>query len=65
MTSVPKKGKERRFQEYDTKAPVSRRQRKKRLEREQSQSVLIDTKCGIKTPVPLGTVISDLISNLV
>ena len=41
----------RRYQEYDPMAPISRRQRAKRMEREQSHSVH-DTKRGIKTPVP-------------
>ena len=44
----------RRFQDYDTKAPVTGRQRKKRLERERSHSVA-DTKSGITAPVPLTT----------
>jgi hypothetical protein len=44
----------RRYQEYDPKAPISRRQRAKRMEREQSHSVH-DTKRGIKTPVPSAT----------
>lgn len=44
----------RRFQDYDTKAPVTGRQRKKRLERERSHSVT-DTKSGITAPVPLTT----------
>ena len=42
----------RRFQDYDRKAPVTRRQKKKRLERERSHSVG-DTKSGITAPVPL------------
>jgi transposase len=41
----------RRFQDYDADAPVSRRQRKRRLERERSNSV-DDTKSGITAPVP-------------
>jgi transposase len=41
----------RRFQNYDTKAPVSRRQKKKRMERERSHSVIC-TKFGITTPAP-------------
>lgn len=50
----PAKGTHRRFQDYDTKAPVTGRQRKKRLERERSHSVA-DTKSGITSPVPLVT----------
>lgn len=44
--------KSRRYQAYDVKAPISRRQVKKRKERKQSQSDN-NTKCGIKAPVPL------------
>jgi transposase len=43
--------KSRRFQNYDSNAPISRRQNKKRLERKQSHSVN-DTKFGIKAPIP-------------
>ncbi|MBT8331013.1 MAG: transposase, partial [Deltaproteobacteria bacterium] len=64
ITAYPKKNKNRRFQRYDSKAPVSRRQRKKRLEREQSHSVITDTKCGISAPVPIGDIISDMLSNI-
>jgi transposase len=46
--------KSRRYQDYDPAAPVSRRQQKKRMERERSHSD-ISTKCGIQTPVPLTT----------
>jgi transposase len=49
-----KKDKSRRYQNYDSKAPISRRQKKKRLEREKSHSERI-TKRGIITPVPLKT----------
>ena len=44
--------KSRRYQAYDAKAPISRRQAKKREERKQSQSVN-NAKCGIKAPVPV------------
>jgi len=44
--------KSRRYQAYDVKAPISRRQAKKREERKQSQSVN-NAKCGIKAPVPV------------
>jgi len=44
----------RRYQDYDPAAPVSRRQKKKRMERERSHSD-ISTKCGIQSPVPLTT----------
>ena len=64
MMGSPKTNKNRRFQSYDSKAPVSRRQRKKRLEREQSHSVITDTKCGISAPVPIGDIISDMLSNI-
>lgn len=42
----------RRYQAYDAKAPISRRQSKKREERKQSQSDN-NAKNGIKTPVPV------------
>ena len=64
MTIDPKKNTNRRFQNYDSKAPVSRRQHKKRLEREQSHSVITDTKSGISAPVPIGDIISDMLSNI-
>lgn len=51
-TEYPGYNKDRRFQKYDSKAPVTKRQRKKRLERERSQSVT-DTKSGITAPVPV------------
>jgi transposase len=63
ITASPKKRKDRRFQSYDAKAPVSRRQRKKRLEREWSQSVITDTKSGITSPVPIGNIIAKMFSN--
>ena len=44
--------KSRRYQAYDVKAPISRRQAKKREERKQSQSDN-NAKCGIKAPVPV------------
>ena len=59
----PEINKSRRFQDYDTKAPVTRRQRKKRMEREQSQSVR-DTESGISAPVPLGDIIANILPNL-
>ena len=59
----PKKDKNRRFQGYDPKAPISRRQNKKRLEREQSQSVN-NTKSGIRAPVPIANIISDMLLKL-
>ena len=61
--SSAQKNKDRRFQSYDTGAPVSRRQNKKRMEREQSQSVN-NTKCGISAPVPLATIIAGLLDKL-
>ena len=53
----------RRFQDYDRKAPVTRRQKKKRLERERSHSVG-DIKSGITAPVPLGDVIAKILPPL-
>jgi transposase len=64
VTAYPKKSKDRRFQGYDSKAPVSGRQRRKRLEREQSHSVVKDTKSGITTPVPIGDVIANMLPNI-
>jgi transposase len=61
--AVPKKNASRRFQEYDTKAPVSRRQKKKRLERGRSHSVP-DTKSGITAPVPLRNIIANILPEL-
>ncbi len=55
--------KDRRFQGYDDAAPISRRQRKKRLEREQAQSV-DDTTRGLSAPVPIGAVIADVLTKL-
>ena len=53
----------RRFQEYDQKAPVSSRQRKKRLERKMSQSVS-DTHSGVTAPVPLADIIAKILPQL-
>ena len=49
-----RKDKSRRYQDYDTNAPVSRRQRQKRRERKESQSDNI-TENGIIIPVPIYT----------
>jgi len=49
--TAPPVDKSRRFQDFDSQAPISRRQNKKRLERKQPQCV-DNTKCGVKTPVP-------------
>ena len=61
--AVPRKNASRRFQAYDTKAPVSRRQKKKRLERGRSHSVP-DTKSGITAPVPLRNIIANILPEL-
>ena len=45
------KDKNRRYQELDSKAPISRRQRKNRMEKEPSHSDNL-TKCGIMAPSP-------------
>ena len=47
----PSKDKNRRFQSFDSQAPISRRQNQKRKERKQPQCV-DNTMCGVKTPVP-------------
>ena len=62
-TAKPKNNTDRRIQDYDPKAPVSRRQHKKRLERERSQGVG-DTVRGITTPVPLADIIADLLPKM-
>lgn len=61
--SESKKDKNRRFQDYDASAPVSRRQNKKRVEREQPQSVN-NTKCGISDLAPLAAILPDVLKNL-
>jgi transposase len=43
----------RRYQEFDAKAPVSRRQRKKRKEQKVSQNVTSDVECGISASAPV------------
>ena len=69
LRSVPMKNDElvdntsRRLQGYDQTAPVSRRQRKKRLERERSHNVN-DTMSGITTPAPLADIIADILPQL-
>jgi len=45
------KDKNRRYQNFDPKAPISRRQKRKREEQEQSHSDN-NTKIGIVAPVP-------------
>lgn len=50
-TTKPSKDKNRRFQGFDTQAPISRRQNKKRLEQKEPQCIG-NTKCGVITPVP-------------
>ena len=60
---TPEDNTKRRFQDYDQKAPVSRRQRKKRLERERSHSVA-NTKSGITAPVPLADIIADILPQM-
>jgi transposase len=69
LRSVPMQGNEpidstsRRLQGYDQTAPVSRRQRKKRLERERSHNVS-DTMSGITAPAPLADIIADIFPQL-
>ena len=69
LRSVPIENKEpidkisRRLQDYDQAAPVSRRQRKKRLERERSHNVS-DTMSGITAPAPLADIIADILPQL-
>lgn len=49
-----KENKIRRYQDYDPNAPISRRQKIKRMEQEQSQSDN-GAECGILAPVPFPT----------
>jgi transposase len=46
-----RRDKSRRYQDFDTKAPISRRQRKKRAERKLSQNA-VSVKCGICASAP-------------
>lgn len=46
-----RKDKSRRYQGFDENAPISRRQKKKRAERELSQNA-VSVECGISAPVP-------------
>ncbi len=64
IKKTTKLSKDRRFQKYNKKAPVSRRQRKKRLERDRSHNVVNDIKRGISAPVPLGDILPKLMDNL-
>lgn len=50
--TVVRKDKNRRYQNYDKKAPISGRQNRKRKEREESQNGRA-AKCGIIAPVPV------------
>jgi len=61
--AAPRKNVSRRFQAYDTKAPVSRRQKQKRLEQGKSHSVN-STKSGITAPVPVGDIIANILPEL-
>jgi transposase len=51
-TTNEPKNKNRRYQEFDAKAPVSRRQRKKRTEQKVSQSATSGAECGINASAP-------------
>jgi len=62
-SDTPAKDTNRRFQDYDQKAPVTRRQRKKRLERERPHNVG-DIKSGGTAPVPLADIIADILPQL-
>ena len=50
--SQKSKDKDRRFQEFDKNAPISRRQKKKREERRLSQNAAIGVECGICASAP-------------
>ena len=60
---TPEKNTNRRFQDYDQKAPVTRRQRKKRLERERPHNVA-NIKSGVTAPVPLADIIAGILPQL-
>jgi transposase len=62
-SDIPEKDTNRRFQDYDRKAPITRRQRKKRLEQERSHNVG-DTKSGVTAPVPLADIIANILPQL-
>lgn len=51
----PLRNKSRRYQKYDPKAPISRRQYLKRMERKQPHSADNGTRIGIIAPVPFPT----------
>ncbi|MFC1863762.1 IS110 family transposase [Thermodesulfobacteriota bacterium] len=53
--SKPRNDKNRRYQDYDSKAPISRRQYLKRMEQKQSHSANNGTRIGIIAPVPFPT----------
>jgi transposase len=59
----PAKDSSRRFQDYDRNAPITRRQKKKRMERERPHSVT-STKSGITTPVPLADIIASILTQV-
>jgi len=61
--AAPGKNASRRFQAYDMKAPISRRQKKKKLEQDGSHSVN-GTKSGITVPVPVGDIIAKILPEL-
>ena len=60
---TPVKNTNRRFQDYDQKAPVTRRQRKKRLERERPHNEG-NIESGVTTPVPLADIIAGILPQL-
>jgi len=62
-SDTPVKDMNRRFQDYDQNAPVTRRQRKKRLERERPHNA-DDIKSGVTAPVPLADIIADILPQL-
>lgn len=60
---TPVKDTNRRFQGYNPKAPESRRQRKKRLERERPHNEG-NIKSGVTAPVPLADIIAGILPQL-
>jgi transposase len=73
--STPARSTDRRLQDYDASAPVSRRQRKKRrtldgvavhegLEQGRSHNAATGAKCGITAPAPIGQILTDILEKI-
>ena len=64
IAAEPKKTKDRRFQDYDSTAPISKRQNKKRLELKLPHNANNGTKSGVNAPVPVKVIISKILESL-